>query len=344
MGKIASMQPEHTISSNGRHDHGHTHDHDHDHGHGHSHLPAGSDWRPLAAVLVLTLAFAIVEAGAGFWANSLTLISDAGHQLTDVGAVGLALFALWFSRRAAPRGLTFGYLRFEILAALINGITLLGITGYIFFEAWRRIHGTPEVQAGAMLWVGAAGLVINLACLKVLHQGGGHSLNERGAILHLIGDVLGSLGAVIAGVVIHYTGWTLIDPIVSALIGLLILRSTWELLRETVNILMEGTPIHLSFQEVREAMLAVPGVADVKDLHVWCLASGFDALSAHVVVPDVGQSDAVRGELKALLHQRFHIEHSTLEVERPGDTPECPPGMEGRCDAWRRDRRIQHRH
>lgn len=331
--------------------HAHTHDHEghghthagrshahshHGHAHGHADLSSGDNRQRLTTVLLLTAAFMLVEALAGFWTNSLALLSDAGHMLTDVGALGLALFALWFSRRAAPhRGFTFGYLRFEILAALINGIALLAITGYIFWEAAQRLREPEPVQSTQMLIVAVLGLGVNLVSLWLLTRGGGHSLNERGAMLHVLGDVLGSVGAIVAGALIGLFGWTWADPAASALIGLLILRSTWELLKEAVNILMEGTPIHLDVQELYDAMRTVPGVVEVKDLHVWSLASGFDALSAHVVVPEIERSDAVRAGVKGMLRERFGIGHTTLEVERPGDTPECPPGFEGRCGAWR---------
>lgn len=324
---------------------GHGHSHGGGGGHSHHPLPSNDNWKRLAAVLVLTALFMVVEALAGWWTHSLTLLSDAGHMLTDVGALGLALFAVWFSRRAAPLGLTFGYLRFEILAALVNGIALLGITGYIFIEAIQRFQNPEPVQAGQMMVVAVLGLIVNLVSLAVLSRGGGHSLNERGAILHIIGDILGSVGAIVAAGIIRFTGWYRVDSIVSALIGLLILRSTWELLREAVNILMEGTPVRLSFAELHDAMVSVQGVSEVKDLHVWCLASGFDALSAHVVVPEVERTDEVRSELKRLLRTRYGIEHSTLEVERPGDTPECPPGMPGRCRAFPRPRQPEaHEH
>lgn len=338
-------------------EHGHSHDHDHHsheetgrraHAHSHAHLaPGAGSWRPLGTVLALTFLFMIVEAAAGWATNSLALLSDAGHMLTDVGALGLALFALWFSQRRAPRGLTFGYLRFEILAALINGITLLGITAFIFYESWERIQSRPEVQTTGMLVVAVLGLLVNCTSFVILSRAGGGTLNERGALIHIAGDLLGSLGAIIAAVVMKLTGWYAADPIVSAFIGLLILRSTWVLLREAVNILMEGTPVHLSFEEVHEAMLEVPGVTAVNDLHLWCLASGFDALSAHVVVPEVERSDGVRNDLRCLLRDRFRIEHTTLEVERPGDTPDSPPGMEGRCpSAWtvRAARHVGHTH
>jgi cobalt-zinc-cadmium efflux system protein len=313
---------------------GHAHDHGHDHAHhGHSHTPGVDDgnWRPLATVLGLTLVLMVVEAVAGYVANSLALLSDAGHMLTDAGALGLALFAWWFCRRAAPRGLTFGYLRFEILAALINGLALLAITALIFVEAWHRLHAPPEVHSDLMLGVAIVGLVVNLISFRMLSHGGAHSLNERGALLHVLGDALGSVGAIVAAVIIRTTHYYLADPIVSALIGLLILRSTWHLLRETVNILMEGTPIHLSFEAVHAAMVQVPGVVEVKDLHMWSLSSGFDALSAHVVVPEAERSDEVRASLKELLLERFNIPHTTLEIERPGETAACIPGMEGRC-------------
>lgn len=327
----------HTGSAQGHghdHPHGHTHDHGHGHSHGHHHHRphvGGGNERRLGVVLALTASFMVVEAVAGWYTNSLALLSDAGHMLTDVGALGLALFALWFSRRNAPPGLTFGYLRSEILAALINGVALLGITFLIFYEAWERLLAPPEVRSGQMLLVAILGLAVNVTSFWILSRGGGHSLNERGAMLHILGDMLGSVGAIVAALVMTFTGWFLADPLVSGIIGLLILRSTWELLRETINILMEGTPIHLSFEEVHDAMREVPGVTEVKDLHLWSIASGFDALSAHVVVPDVAQSDTVRGQLRVLLRERFNIAHTTLEVERPGDTPACPPGAAGRC-------------
>jgi len=334
-------------------DHAHAHDgdgqrgrrHTHDHPHPPAAAPGEENLRRLTIVLALTASFMVVEAVAGFWTNSLVLLSDAGHMLTDVGALSLALFALWFSRRDAPRGLTFGYLRFEILAALINGMALLIITALIFMEAWHRLHRVEAIKTDEMMVVAFLGLVVNLTSLKVLSHGGHHSLNERGAILHIIGDVLGSVAAIVAGALIKWKGWYQADPIISALIGLLILRSTWELLRETVNILMEGTPIHLTFEEVHEAILSVTGVTEVKDLHLWSLASGFDALSAHIVVPEVERSDEVRHQVRQVLHQRFGIGHTTLEVERPGDSPSCPPGLEGRCDAWPRTIvRRAHRH
>lgn len=319
------------------HGHNHEHGHRHAHGHGHHHHRphvGGGNERRLGLVLALTAAFMLVEAAAGWYTNSLALLSDAGHMLTDVGALGLALFALWFSRKSSPAGLTFGYLRSEILAALINALALLGITLLIFAEAWQRAFAPPEVRTAQMLVVATLGLAVNVLSFTILSRGGGHSLNERGAMLHILGDMLGSVGAMVAAVVMWATGWYLADPVVSAVIGLLILRSTWELLREAVNILMEGTPIHLSFEEVHDAMLEVPGVAEVKDLHMWSIASGFDALSAHVVVPDVSQSDTVRGALRQLLQERFRIDHTTLEIQRPGDTPACLPGASGRCRGW----------
>jgi cobalt-zinc-cadmium efflux system protein len=331
----ATVPHGHTHGHDG-HDHGHDHAHDHGHSHTHSHfhLTGADSRRRLTIVLALTAGFMVVEAVAGFWTNSLALISDAGHMLTDVGALTLALFAIWFCRRMAPERLTFGYLRFEILAALINGVALLGITGFIFAEAWQRIHAPETVQSGAMLAVAAVGLGVNLVSLWILSRGGGHSLNERGALLHVLGDVLGSVGAIVAALLIRAYGWYLADPIASALIGLLIVRSTWELLKEAVNVLMEGTPVHLSVEKVHAAMIAVPGVAEIKDLHLWSLASGYESLSAHVVVPEASRSDEIRTALKLLLRDEFRIEHTTLEIQRPGETPQSPPGLVPRCGSW----------
>jgi len=266
----------------------------------------------------------IVEAAAGFWTNSLALLSDAGHMLTDVGALSLALFALWFSRRAAPSRLTYGYVRFEILAALVNGTALLGITLLIFVEAAKRLRAPPEVLSSEMLVVAVLGLGVNLLSLFILTRGGGRTLNERGAALHVLGDALGSVGAITAALLIGGLGWRWADPAASALIGLLILRSTWVLLGEAVHVLMEGTPAHLDVEAVRAAMRAVPGVDGVSDLHLWSLASGYHALSAHVTVPEVERSDAIRTELRGLLLREFEIRHTTLEIRRPGEPgPDC---------------------
>jgi cobalt-zinc-cadmium efflux system protein len=299
---------------------------------GHSHhdaaaaAPPGGD-RALRSVLALTAGFMLVEAAAGFWTNSLALISDAGHMLTDVAALSLALFALWFSRREAPRRLTYGYLRVEILAALVNGVALLALTLSIFVEAAQRLRQPPEVLSREMLVVAAVGLVVNLVSLAILTRSGGETLNERGALLHVLGDVLGSVGAMVAAVLIGW-GWKWADPVASALIGLLILRSTWALLREAVQVLLEGTPPHLNVDAVHAAMRSVPGVEGVSDLHLWSLASGYDALSAHVIVPEVERSDAVRVALRGLLLREFGIRHTTLEVQRPGEPPQDGCGGE----------------
>jgi cobalt-zinc-cadmium efflux system protein len=348
--RTRSSPADHPLAEAHGHDHGHSHDrgdhahapairdhsHSHSHGHAHGHIGRDGAGRGLSIVLGLTATFMVVEAVAGWLTNSLTLLSDAGHMLTDVGAIALALFALWFSRQRSPSGLSFGYLRSEILAALINGVALLGITFFIFREAWERLQQPEPVQSGPMLVVAILGLLVNFASLWVLSRGGGNSLNERGVWLHVMGDALGSVGAIGAAIVIRVWGWVQADPIISAVIGLLILRSTWSLLREAVNVLMEGTPVHLSWDEVRQAMRDVPGVADVKDLHLWSLASGYEALSAHVVVPEVERSDEIRFQLRCLLRERYQIDHTTLEIQRPGDTPDCPPGQEGRCPTLQR--------
>lgn len=298
----------------------HTHSHA---GHSHGLTGAGSGdgqaSRRLGTVLILTLSYMAVEAAAGWLTGSLALISDAGHMLTDSAAIALALFAVWFSRKVHPSAYTFGYLRSEILAALINGLGMMVVVGAIIVEAARRLAAPPELPGLPMILVSGAGLLVNLVALKILSGGEQHNLNERGARLHILGDLFGSVGAVTAGLLIQFTGWLAADPLASALIALLILRSTYQLLRETVTVLMEGTPAHLDVAQVRSAMEAIEGVSEVRDLHLWTLAAGYDALSAHVVVPVVESSDSVRRNLRELLAGRFGIAHTTLEIERPND-------------------------
>jgi cobalt-zinc-cadmium efflux system protein len=271
-----------------------------------------------------------VEVAGGFWTGSLALLADAGHMLTDVAGITLTLLAVWFAQRPPSPAHTYGFVRMEILAALANGLILLGVAGLVLVEAWQRLWTPREILAGPMLAVALLGLGVNLAAMWLLHEGAGESLNVRGAYLEILSDAVASLGVVVAGVVIWTTGLSRVDPIVSGLIGLFIVPRTWWLVRQAVHILMEGAPPHLDVLEIERAMAAGPGVQTVHDLHVWTLTSGREALSAHVLVDDLADGQQVLEGLETLLRNRFGIDHSTLQLEtahglalvcrRPGST------------------------
>ena len=269
----------------------------------------------LRTTLGLTAAFLVVEVLGALFTGSLALLADAGHMLTDVGGLALALFAIWIAARPPTPAKTYGYYRAEILAALVNALLLLAVAGAILVEAYRRLRAPPDVLGGPMLAVAIVGLAANLACAWLLHADAGSSLNVRGAYLHVLGDALSSVGVVVAALAVVATGWALADPLASAAIALIILPRTWGLLRQAVNVLLEGTPTHLDLAEVEAALVRVDGVRRVHDLHVWTLTSGREAMSAHVVVADVGESDRLLRELHAVLHARFGIDHTTVQLE-----------------------------
>lgn len=273
--------------------------------------------RPLVIALAITSAFLIAEVIGGLLTNSLALLADAGHMATDAAALALALFAMWLARRPATAQRSFGYARGEVLAALVNAGSLIAISIYIFWEAFRRIGDPPEVDSGPMLAVAFAGLAANVASAWVLVRGGGHkdNLNMRGAYLHVVGDMLGSVGAIMAALIMLATGWYLADPILSAGIGMLILWSSWRLLRESVEVLLESTPKGIDSAQVREAMAAVNGVVGAHDLHIWTVTSGLVAMSAHVEVTDDRDWHEVLENLTALLRAQYGIAHVTLQPE-----------------------------
>jgi cobalt-zinc-cadmium efflux system protein len=282
---------------------------------GHRHTAAARSRPVLVATLGLTGAFIVVEGVAGFWTGSLALLADAAHMLTDAAGLGLALFAIWVGGRPPTPAKTYGYYRAEILAALVNALVLLVVAAAILMEAWQRFRAPAPVLATPMLIVAAAGLVVNLVCAWLLQRGAGASLTVRAAYLEVVADALSSVGVVVAAVIVMLTGWTGADPIVSGAIALLIVPRTWSLLRQAVNVLLEGTPAHLVLGDIEEAMTVVPGVRRVHDLHVWTLTSGREAMSAHVVVDDVGQSERLLEALHAVLHARFGIDHTTVQLE-----------------------------
>ena len=266
-------------------------------------------------VLGLTSGFLVVEVVGALWTGSLALLADAGHMLTDVGGLSLSLLAVWFARKPPTPAHTYGYFRMEILAALANGVVLFGVAAFILYEAYRRVWAPPGILAGPMLVIAILGLGVNLLGMWLLRRGAGESLNLRGAYLEVLSDALGSLGVILAAVIIQITGSTLADPIISAGIGLFILPRTWGLMRQAVHILTEGVPPHLDLGEIEAAMRAAHGVRAVHDLHVWTLTSGKEAMSAHVLVEDLSDGQHVLGDLQELLREQFSIEHSTIQLE-----------------------------
>lgn len=281
----------------------------------HRHRPAspGSE-RALALILGLVCLYMLAEVVGGLLSNSLALLADAGHMLSDAAALGLALFAIRMGRRPATSKRTWGFYRAEILAALVNGTALVVISTLIFIEAWKRFSAPPEVESGMMIVVATGGLVVNLIGLAVLSKERDHSLNVRGAWLHVLTDALGSLQAIVAGLLIYRFGWLWLDPVASILIAALVAFSAWSLLRDSVAVLMEGSPAHIDVDEVRDMLLSHPEVVDVHDLHIWTITSGLESLSAHVVVePDA--DDEILTSLQATLRQRFGIDHVTLQIE-----------------------------
>lgn len=275
--------------------------------------------------LFITLGFVVIEAGAGWYANSLALLSDAGHNLTDVFALGLAWYAIQLSTRPSSARRTYGYHRAGILAALINSITLVLISIWIFSEAYQRFITPPEIQTGILTGVGFLAVLVNLFTAWLIHQGSEHDLNVRGAFVHLMGDVFSTIGATIAGIVIYFTGWNWLDALVSAIIGGLILYNAWGILRETLDILLESTPQDIDMKKMLSDLLQIDGVRGVHDIHVWSINQEMRTLSAHIVTQDIFISDGARiqTELSALLRQRYHISHATLQLE----CNECQPDV-----------------
>ena len=286
-------------------------------GHAHRHGRAESSRKRLTIVTLLTAAYMIAEAVGGWWTGSLALFADAGHMLADVAALTLALIAVWFSARPATAGKTFGYHRLEILAAFINGIALVVIAFFIFYEAYFRWLSPTPIRGIPMTMVAAGGLVVNLICARLLHTDRHDDLNVRGAWLHIMSDALGSVGAIVAGVIITLSGHYAADPVISVLIGLLIIWSSWHLIGEATNVLLEGTPAHINLAAVEDAILKTDGVAEVHDLHVWTITSGRDALSAHVVHAESISQPVLLQELRTKLHDRFGVDHLTLQMETP---------------------------
>jgi len=287
-------------------------------GHGHSHTPAGKNKKRLAIVLALTTAYLIAEVVGGLLTHSLALLADAGHMLTDVAGLGLALLAIQFAERPATPERTYGFYRVEILAALTNAVVLIGISIYILYEAYQRLRNPPEIQSGAMLGVASVGLVVNIVGIYLLRAASEESLNMKGAYFEVMSDMLTSIGVIAAAIIMLTTGWYYADPLISAGIGLFILPRTWLLLRDAVGVLLEGTPTDVNLATLREAIGSVNGVAEVHDLHVWSLTSGVNAMSVHTVLADHGLHDEVLAAVQKKVTSEFKIAHATIQVECQG--------------------------
>ena len=298
---------------------GHDH-HQHDHDHAHVHEASESNLKRVMIALVLTGTFMFVEVVGGILSGSLALLADAGHMLTDTMALALAAAAFHVSKRPPGGSLTYGYQRFQILAAFVNGLSLLFIVGWILYEAVERFVTPRDILGETMLVVAVAGLVVNIISFAVLHTGDQENLNIRGAALHVAGDLLGSVAAIVAAIVIIYTGWTLIDPILSVAVAMLILRSAWSLVKRSAHVLLEGAPDWLDVSDMQERVVAnVPGVSGIHHVHVWGLTPQQLMLTMHVTLADnvPSQSDVVRC-VKAFVEQEYGIGHSTVEVEIDG--------------------------
>ncbi len=291
------------------------------HAHNHGHANAG---KPLKLTLLIIVVIMVAEVIGGFVANSLSLLGDAGHMLTDALAIVLSLFAIGLARRPATTRRTFGLHRAEIMAALTNGVILILISVYIFYEAYQRFIDPPEVDGPVMLIVAGIGLIANLAGILILRRSSEGSLNVKAAFWHIIGDTLSSVGVIVAGVIILLTGWYVADPILAVVIGVVIIWGAFRIVREASNILLESVPGHVKLDEVADAMKSVPGVTGLHDVHVWTITSGIYALSAHVEVEDrmVSESADVLAGLNKVLEERFDISHTTLQLE----CDSCPSG------------------
>lgn len=291
-------------------------------GSGHSHAgaapsgtAAGKHKSRLAWALALTTSFMVAEVVGGLWTGSLALLADAAHMLTDAGGLALALIAIRFSERPATPQATYGYVRAEVLSALTNAVVLLLLTVYILYEAYKRFQNPPEIIGGPMLVVAVIGLIVNLISMKLLAGGSSESINVKGAYFEVLSDMLGSLGVIVAAIVVLLTGWTLVDPIIGAGIGLFIVPRTWILLKQAIHILMEGTPPDIDVGLLEGRLAAIPGVDAVHDLHVWTVTSGLDAMSCHLTVSDMSQARTIIEAANTAMRDEFKLDHTTIQVE-----------------------------
>jgi cobalt-zinc-cadmium efflux system protein len=280
-----------------------------------NHVHGKNGKKQLTLAIAITGCWFLIELCGGLYANSLALLADAAHMLTDLAALGLSLFALKISSRPATQEKTYGYLRAEILAALANGIFLILIAAYIFYESYERFWAPPKVKSVPMLVIAVTGLLANLVTARLLYHSRHENLNLRGAFLHVLGDTLGSVGAILAGVLMMARQWYLADPIVSSVVGGLILYGSWELVAESVDILLEGTPRHLNISHMLSDLNGMPGVASVHDLHVWSIASEMTAMSCHIVLMATEDAGRALAAASLLMREKYGIEHTTIQME-----------------------------
>lgn len=285
--------------------------------HSHTHVRGSATRRVLIWSLAATLAFVVVELAAGVQAHSLALLSDAGHNFTDALALLLASFGVYLESKPADEIKTYGYHRAGVLAAFVNALTLLGLSGWVLYESVLRLRRPEPVHQWTMLVVAVLGLILNAGIMWAMGSARHHDINVRSAFVHMLGDALGSIAIVIGAIVIRYTGWVRVDPVLSMLIGILIVWTAWDIVKESLNILLEGLPRGISLQDVSASMRKMEGVLDVHDLHIWSLGSETHALSCHVQIDDVppSASDAILKRLNHLLEERFHISHTTIQFE-----------------------------
>lgn len=310
--------------------HRHSHDQNHDHGHPHTqeHGPARFDhskkaMRSVQAALILTLSFMGVEIVGGFFSNSLALLSDGFHMATDAGSLIVSVFTIWLARRPARGGYTYGYQRVEILGALLNGLTVWLIAGFLVFESFQRFSAPPDVRAPWVIGIGTVGLLVNLLSLKFLHASHTHSLNVRSAYLHVLTDCLGSVAAILSGIIIQVGGYRIADPILTCVFSALMLWSSWRLVREAVEVLMERSPQGVDLEAIQRTLGGLDGVEEVHDLHVWTLSSGSVAMSVHLLKSE--KSEVSEGQILSraneTLAKKFGITHSTIQIE--SDSADC---------------------
>jgi cobalt-zinc-cadmium efflux system protein len=295
------------------HQHSHTDTHAHPAGHN-----TDQNILRLGIVLAITALYMLIEFFGGLWVNSLALLADAGHMLTDVGAIGLALFAAWFSKQPCSSQKTYGYYRLEIFAALINGIALALISFFILYEAFMRLQHPLQIRAGILIWIASGGFILNLVSASILFKSSQHNINIRSAFFHVLSDSLGTLGTVIAGVFIYFWNFYQADPILSMAIALLVLINGWKLIQEATNILLEACPVHLSVADIESALIDLHEIRAVHDLHVWSITSGKEALSVHLVVEDAEHyTPELVMKVQQVLKEKFGLTHLTVQLETP---------------------------
>ena len=298
------------------HHHGHSHDH-HDHNHGHFEEAREGNKKGLLVALIITAGIMFLEFFGGLITNSLALLSDSGHMLSDTSSLLLSLIAIWFASRPPSPNKSYGYYRFEILAALFNGISLFIIAGFIVWEAIGRFSEPPTVASGAMMLIASIGLFANLISAWSLMRKGDvkNNVNLRSAYLHILGDALGSVGAIVAGILMLLFDWYIADPIISVVVALLILKSAWSVIKHSVHILMEGTPLTINQTEIKAVLEEIDGVIDVHDLHIWTITSGLDSLSCHMLIEDDKNSHTILQEAINIIRNTLKIEHTTIQIE-----------------------------